>query len=222
MLDFAQARRTMVDSQLRTFDITDRAVLAAMGEVPRERFVPSGREELAYIDQNICVWGSQGVADARFALSPMVLARMIQALQIEPGQRVLDVAAGLGYTSAVLARLGAKPTALESSDALVQAATERLASEAAGILVRQGPIDRGSPEDGLFDAILINGAVAQRPEALLRQLRDGGRLACLTGGDRAGKAVLFVRSGDAFGLRTLFDAAAPELPEFSPAPGFVF
>jgi protein-L-isoaspartate(D-aspartate) O-methyltransferase len=222
MLDFAQARRTMVDSQLRTFDITDRAVLAAMGEVPRERFVPSGREELAYIDQNICVWGSQGVADARFALSPMVLARMIQALQIEPGQRVLDVAAGLGYTSAVLARLGAKPTALESSDALVQAATERFASEAVGILVRQGPIDRGSPEDGLFDAILINGAVAQRPEALLRQLRDGGRLACLTGGDRAGKAVLFVRSGDAFGLRTLFDAAAPELPEFSPAPGFVF
>src|SRR4051812_26002826 len=222
MLDFAQARRTMVDSQLRTFDITDRAVLAAMGEVARERFMPPGREELAYIDQNVCVWAGQGGADARFTLAPMVLARMIQALQIEPGQRVLDVAAGLGYASAVLARLGAKPVALESSEALVQAATERLAPEAAGIPVRQGPIDRGCPEDPPFDAILINGAVAQRPEALLRQLRDGGRLACLTGGDRAGKAVLFVRSGDAFGLRTLFDAAAPELREFCPDLGFVF
>ena len=220
MLDFAQARRTMVDSQLRTFDITDRAVLAAMGEVPRERFMPAGREGLAYSDQNACVSQNQSEADARFMLAPMALGRMIQALQIEPGQRVLDVAAGLGYASAVLARLGAKPIALESSETLVQSATERLA--AGGVLVRQGRLDRGCPEDGPFDAILINGAVAQRPEALLRQLRDAGRLACLTGGDRAGKAVLFVRSGDAFGLRTLFDAAAPELPEFSPAPGFVF
>jgi protein-L-isoaspartate(D-aspartate) O-methyltransferase len=88
--------------------------------------------------------------------------------------------------------------------------------------VRCGPLERGSAEDGPFDAILVNGAVAERPEALLRQLGEGGRLACLTGGERAGKAVLYMRTGDAFGLRTLFDAAAPELMAFRPAPSFVF
>ena len=221
MLDFAQARRTMVDSQLRTFDITDRAVLAAMAAVPRERFVPAGREDLAYSDQNLPVSGSNLDGVARFMLAPMALGRLIQALEIEPGDRVLDVGAGLGYSSAVLARLGAEPIALESSAALAEAAGARLAAEGA-VKVRQGSLDRGCPEDGPFDAILINGAVAQRPETLLQQLREGGRLACLTGGDRAGKAVLYLRSGDAFGLRTLFDAAAPELPEFRPVPGFVF
>jgi protein-L-isoaspartate(D-aspartate) O-methyltransferase len=88
--------------------------------------------------------------------------------------------------------------------------------------VWHGPLDQGCPDEEPFDAILINGAVAERPETLLRQLRDGGRLACLSGGDRAGKAVLYLRSGDAFGFRTLFDAAAPLIEEFRPAPGFVF
>jgi protein-L-isoaspartate(D-aspartate) O-methyltransferase len=222
MLDFAQARRTMVDSQLRTFDVTDRAVLAAMGEVPREHFMPAGREQLAYMDQNVPVSDSKADGVARFMLAPMVLARLIQALEIESGSRVLDVAAGLGYASAVLARLGAETVALESSEALADSARARLAEEGAAVTVRQGPLDRGCAEDGPFDAILINGAAAERPERLLQQLRDGGRLACLTGGDRAGKAMLYVRSGDAFGFRTLLDAAAPELPEFRPAPGFVF
>jgi protein-L-isoaspartate(D-aspartate) O-methyltransferase len=222
MLDFAQARRTMVDSQLRTFDVTDRAVLAAMAAVPREHFMPAGREEFAYSDLNLPVSDSHAGGGARFMLAPMVLARLIQALGIEPGDRVLDVGAGLGYTSAVLARLGAEPLALESDAALAEAARARLATEGESVEVRQGQLDRGCPEDGPFDAILINGALAQRPDTLLRQLGEGGRLACLTTGDRAGKAVIYLRTGDTFGLRTLFDAPGPELREFRPVPGFVF
>src|SRR3954468_14185500 len=105
MVDFAQARRMMVDSQLRTFDVNDVPLLDAMETIPRERFVLPGREGLAYIDQDIPV--SEG-AERRFMLAPMVLGRMIQSLEISPGMKALDVAGGLGYSSAVLAELGGK------------------------------------------------------------------------------------------------------------------
>jgi protein-L-isoaspartate(D-aspartate) O-methyltransferase len=104
MIDFALARRTMVDSQLRTFDVNDLPLLTAMDTVPREFFVPAGREDLAYIDQDVPV--SDG-PNRRMMLSPMVLGRLIQALEVTDGMRVLDVACGLGYSSAVLAHLGA-------------------------------------------------------------------------------------------------------------------
>src|SRR5687767_8284101 len=125
MFDFAQARRNMVDSQLRTYDVTDLAVLAAMNEVPRERFVPAGREELAYLDQGLGV-GPAGPAGQRTMLAPMVLARMLQHLEVRPGERVLDVAGGLGYSAAVLARLGARVVALESDEALAAEMRRRL------------------------------------------------------------------------------------------------
>jgi protein-L-isoaspartate(D-aspartate) O-methyltransferase len=156
-------------------------------------------------------------------LAPMVLGRMIQALEIEPGMRVLDVAPGLGYSSAVLARLGATVLALESSEALAAQARERLAALAvAGVTVVAGPLDRGYEADAPYDAILVNGAIEVKPEALLRQLSAAGRLVCVQGRRRAAKATLYVRSGPAFGLRSVFDAAAPRLPEFQAEPGFVF
>src|SRR4051794_22416415 len=125
MVDFAQARRMMVDSQLRTFDVNDVRLLDVMESIPRELFVLPGRENLAYIDQNIPV--SDG-AERRCMLSPMVLARMIQALEIVPGMKVLDVACGLGYSSAVLAELGATVVAIDSDETLTAAASKRLAS----------------------------------------------------------------------------------------------
>lgn len=220
MVDFSQARRTMVDSQLRTFDVNDIPLLDAMDSVPRELFVLPGREELAYIDQNVLV--SDG-AERRFMLTPMVLARMVQALRIEPGERVLDVACGRGYSSAVLCELGARVTALESDEALAQAARQALEGAGYGsVSVEVGPLDQGSPVDGGYNAILVNGAVDLRPEGLLRQLADGGRLVCVTGRGRAGRATLYVRSGDAFSERNLFDAAAPALAAFEAKPGFVF
>jgi protein-L-isoaspartate(D-aspartate) O-methyltransferase len=220
MVDFAQLRRMMVDSQLRTFDVNDIPLLDAMDAIPRERFVLPGREGLAYIDQDLLV--SEG-DERRFMLSPMVLARMIQALEIEPGMAVLDVACGLGYSSAVLRELGARVTALESSEALASAARARLSSVGADdVGVVAGPLERGFAQNAPYDAILVNGAVEVRPEELLRQLGEDGRLICVEGRGRSAKATLYVRSGDAFGQRSLFDAAAPVLPPFQHEPGFVF
>jgi protein-L-isoaspartate(D-aspartate) O-methyltransferase len=220
MVDFAQARRTMVDCQLRTFDISDTPLLDAMNTVPRERFVLPGRETLAYMDQAIPV--TQG-ENSRFLLAPMIVGRMIQALAVEPGNRVLDVACGLGYTCAVLARLGASVVGLEDRESLAAAAGERLASTGTtGVTLAVGQLDRGHADGAPYDAILINGAVEVEPDALLRQLREGGRLVCIRGRGHAGTATLFVCAGEAFGSRSLFDAAAPLLPAFRAEPSFVF
>jgi protein-L-isoaspartate(D-aspartate) O-methyltransferase len=217
MLDFAQARRMMIDSQLRTFDVNDIPLLEAMDAVPRERFVPAGRETLAYMDQEM------PVGEGRSMLAPMVLGRMIQALDVERGMTALDVACGLGYSSAVLAELGASVIALEESGALAAAAEQRLQSVGAtGVRVVHGALDRGHEKAAPYDVILVNGALEKKPDALLRQLTDGGRLVCVLGRSRAAKATLFVRAGDSFGDRTLFDAAAPSLAAFREEPGFVF
>ncbi|PVE22337.1 protein-L-isoaspartate O-methyltransferase [Microvirga sp. KLBC 81] len=220
MVDFTQARRMMVDSQLRTFDVNDLPLLDAMDTVPREKFVLPGREELAYIDQDILVSDS---ATRRYMLSPMNLGRMIQALGVEAGETALDVACGRGYAAAVFDKLGARVTALESDEALADAAKKSLAvAGAGGVEVVTGPLDQGYAGNAPYDVILINGAVDVRPEALLQQLAEGGRLVCVKGRGRAARATLYVRSGDAFGERTLFDAAAPVLAPFVQEPGFTF
>jgi protein-L-isoaspartate(D-aspartate) O-methyltransferase len=223
MLDFAQARRHMVENQLRTFDVNDLRVLAAFESVPRELFVPAGREGLAYIDQDLPVSDGLAVLERRSMLAPMVLARMIQALNLDRGDKVLDVACGLGYSSAIMARLGASVVALESSPVLVEAARERLAAVGAeGVVMAQGLLEEGCREAAPFDAILVNGSINSRPDVLLGQLAEGGRLVAIRGRGRAGSAVLFVRAGEAFGSRSLFDAVAPVLDAFREEPGFVF
>ncbi|WP_336492538.1 protein-L-isoaspartate O-methyltransferase family protein [Methylobacterium nigriterrae] len=217
MLDYAQARRLMVDCQLRTFDVNDIAVLDAFDAVPRERFVPPGREDFAYIDQTLRLGGADG--DARFLPAPMVLARMIQALAIEPGARILDVGAGYGYAAALMARLGARVVALEPVPGLAAAARERLGGTAE---IVEAPLAAGAAGHGPYDAILVEGRVELRPQALLDQLKDGGRLVCVMGRDRSAKTTLFVRAGDAFGARPLFDANLPGLAAFAAEAGFSF
>lgn len=216
MTSFDAARRTMVDCQLRTFDVSDKAVLAAMSLVPRERFVPADYVPLAYLDRNLAF--SDDKADQRSILAPMILGRLLQALEVQSGDKVLDVGGGLGYASAVFAALGAKPVLLESRADLAEGAAKRLGPS---VPVRTGALDNGSAEDGPFDCILINGAVEQAPTALLDQLADGGRLACLAS-EGPGRARLYIKSGTGTGHRTLFDATAPALAAFRLEPAFSF
>ena len=221
-MDFAQARRNMVDGQVRTFDVSHIPLLAALEEVPRERFVAPGRETLAYSDEALPV-GAGAEGERRFMVKPMFLARLIQALAVEPGEKVLDVACGLGYSSAVLARLGARVVALEANEALAAGARERLAAVgAADVTVVAAPLERGHAAGAPYDVILVNGLVEVSPRGLLDQLADGGRLGCIERVGRSGRAMLYVRAGDAFGSRSIFDAAAPALAAFKAEAGFVF
>ncbi|MEL6060618.1 MULTISPECIES: protein-L-isoaspartate O-methyltransferase family protein [unclassified Methylobacterium] len=217
MIDYAQARRMMVDCQLRTFDVNDIAVLDAFDDVPRETFVPQGREPFAYIDQTLHIDEAGG--GTRCMPAPMVLARMIQALKIRPGVAALDVATGYGYAAAVMAHLGAQVTALESVSSLAAEARRRLGPT---VQVIEGPIEAGAPKQAPFDAILINGRIEVRPQTLLEQLKDDGRLVCVMGPHRNAKVTLFVRAGDAFGARPLFDASLPGLEAFQEEAGFAF
>ena len=218
---FTLERRNMVDNQLRTFDVTDRAVLAAMLEVPREAFVPPGSRALAYTDRSVPIPGD---GETRVLLPPMVLARLLQALAIEPSNRVLDVAGGTGYSAACLAALGAEVTMRESRADLVAAAETAIQAAGFGALVtvREGALPEGGADDGPFDAILINGAVEDEPTALLGRLVEGGRLACLHAGARTGQARLYVRAGAGCSFRGLFDASAPVLGAFRHPPAFTF
>ena len=223
----AAARRMMVDCQLRTYDITNHALLAAFDTVPREAFVAPACDALAYADRDLPSRGNT----QRAILAPMILARMIQALNAGAGAKILDVAGGAGYGTAILAATGAHVTALESdwlpgdSTALAQAilAQAILAQASGGTLARvSGKLDQGHAAGAPYDAILVHGAMAREPSALLVQLREGGRLVCGWQVGETTRIVCFERFGAAFKKLPLFDARVPALAEFAAVPAFVF
>jgi protein-L-isoaspartate(D-aspartate) O-methyltransferase len=217
MVDFAQARRTMVDGQVRTSDVTDLRLIAAMLEVPREQFVPAARRPIAYLDMDVPV-GGEG---ARALLKPMVLAKLIQAAEIGAGDRVLDVGCATGYSAAVLSRLAGQVVALEEDTALARIAGETLtATRASNVSVASGPLHAGWGQDAPYDVIVVEGASEIVPAALLSQLKDGGRLVAVIGSGPMGKATIYrTASGGATG-QTLFDATAPLLPGFAKPAAF--
>jgi protein-L-isoaspartate(D-aspartate) O-methyltransferase len=220
MIDFAEMRRAMVDAQVRANDVTDLRIVASMLETPRERFVPTSLSSFAYIDDDLLV--KEG-PPARYLMEPMVLAKLLQAAEIGPDALVLDVGAATGYSTAVLARLAGQVMALEEE--------AELASEGSNLLVElgllnaafvQGPLTAGWPAESPYDVILLNGAVDSAPEALLGQLKPGGRLVAVVGRGRAGRATIFTNTSGGVGSRVVFDAAVPVLPGFEARPGFVF
>jgi protein-L-isoaspartate(D-aspartate) O-methyltransferase len=220
MFDFAAARRMMVDGQVRTADVTDQRIIAAMLELPRERFVPSRNASLAYLDLDVAV--TEGAAPRRL-LKPMVLAKLLQAAEIGPQDRVLDIACATGYSSALLAKLAGKVTALEEDATLARHARENLAAAgAANAEVVSGPLSGGWPSGAPYNLILVNGAAEVVPERLLRQLAEGGRLLAIAGRAPASKAVLYLASAGQASALPIFDAAAPALPGFAEPPQFVF
>ncbi|MBM3530650.1 MAG: protein-L-isoaspartate O-methyltransferase [Alphaproteobacteria bacterium] len=221
MLDFAAARRMMVDGQVRTADVTDRRLLGAMLELPRERFFPEDKASLAYLDLDANV--SEPGRAARHLLKPMVLAKLIQAAEVGEGDRVLDLGCASGYSTAVLARLAAHVVGLEQDEALVRQASLALSGLGIGnAKVVAGPLDRGWPAAGPYDAIVLQGATENVPSALLSQLKDGGRLVCVLGRGAGAKAMLYRRIEGELSGRPIFDAAAPLLPGFARVPAFVF
>lgn len=218
MIDFAAARRMMVDGQVRTADVTDLRVLAAMSELPREHFVPESKAELAYLDLDLPA--GEGRA-TRCLLKPMVLAKLIQLAEIGEAGHVLDVGCATGYSSALIARLAGSVIALEEDRSLARTA-ERALAEFANVKVVVGPLVTGWPIAEPYDVITMQGATEIVPDALLRQLKDGGRLVCILGSEPQRKAMLYRKVEGEVSGRPMFDAAAPLLPGFNRTPSFVF
>jgi protein-L-isoaspartate(D-aspartate) O-methyltransferase len=216
-MDFATARRKMVDNQVRPNDVTDPRLVSALLDIPRERFAPADWAAMAYMDNDLAI------GDGRALLKPMVLARLIQAADIKETDHVLDVACGTGYSSAVLARLAGSVTALEQVARLATEATSLLGELAAtNATVVTGPLAAGWPQNAPYDVILINGAVEFVPETLLAQLKEDGCLLAILNQGPVGKAILCQRVAGDISTRPIFDAAAPTLKDFVKPPEFVF
>src|SRR5215469_16373701 len=193
MTDFAAARRMMVDSQVRTSDVTDPRIIAAMLELPRERFVPEAKAALAYLDADVPVTEAQGGKPVRRLLKPMVLAKLVQAAAVQASDHVLDVGCASGYSSALLARLARSVIALEEEETLIRLARENLKAVGAdNVTVVAGPLTQGW-QGGVsyYDVIFLNGATEIAPQALTRQLKDGGRLVGVLGRGPTGQAMIY-------------------------------
>lgn len=212
--NFEQMRRAMVASQLRTTGTNDPRVLAAMGEVPRERFVPAERVSLAYADALV------PLKPGRDFNSPMALGRLLTEAAPRAGERALAVGVATGYAAAVLSRLVGPCTAVEEDEALAAAARDNLAGFEVKLV--EGALVEGCRADGPYDLILIDGAVEHVPDALIAQLAEGGRLA--TGLDENGVTRLAIgrRAGEGFGMTAFADAAAAILPGFAKPRAFKF
>lgn len=217
MIDFAFARRTMVDNQLRTSGITDWRILDVMNRVPREIFVPEERRALAYIDENV------KLSAERTMLAPASLGRLIQLAEVGPQDKVLDVGCGTGYSTAVLAGLAGSVIGLEDDAGLAAVANDALKAQGiANAEVVVGALENGAPKSAPFDVIIIEGAVDQVSATLLRQLGDEGRLITVHGNGNAAVAHVYVKSGKDISSRPAFNASIPAIASFAEAPAFRF
>jgi protein-L-isoaspartate(D-aspartate) O-methyltransferase len=218
MQDFARSRRNMVDGQLRPNSVNSPAILAAMDEIPREAFLPSTLNAVAYADEDLPLPGGRAV------LAPLVIGRLIQAAQPKPTDRALVLGAGVGYGAAVLSRLVAEVVALDPSPDLCAMATRALAAlQAANVSVVCGPLEAGWSARAPYDLIIVEGALMEIPGALQAQLAEQGRLVGVVAtAARRGIARLFLKAGGALSGRPLFDAAASLLPGLQRPAGFQF
>jgi protein-L-isoaspartate(D-aspartate) O-methyltransferase len=215
---FADARKRMVDSQIRPNRVTDPRILSAMRRLPRERFLPAAVTALAYADEDV------PLGNGRFLMEPMVLARLLQAANLRDNERVLVVGSGTGYGAAVLAACGCRVTALEDDVDLLAIARAVLPAEAASVTLVSGPLAAGWPAQAPYDLVLIEGAVPQIPPALAEQIhQETGRIiAAIHGEGQVTQAVIAEATPAGLGISPLFDCATPQVPSLRKAPAFAF
>lgn len=216
MTDFAAQRENMVELQVRPNGVTDRRILDAMADVRREDFVPDHRGCVAYMDEDV------PLGDGRYLIEAMAFAKLLQLAEVKPGDKVLLVGAGMGYGAAVAARLASRVVALEQVPSLAAAAKRALAG-AQNVMVVEGGLAEGAKEHGPFDAIIIEGRVAEVPEGLIGQLADDGRLVAVVGEREVAKAQVVMTTGGTVSRKVTFDVSIAALPGFARrAPAFVF
>jgi len=210
MQDFSLARRAMVDSQLRPEAVTDRGVLAAMASVERERFVPESARALAYFDRPL------RLSDGRAMMPPAAIGRLLSELAPRAGERALVVGSGTGYAAALLKAIGLDVVALESDETLARTARD------AGVDTVVGDLAAGWGKGAPYDIILLDGAVEEMPDVLVKQLSPSGRIAGAIVDRGVTRLVVGRVAGGSLGLRSLADADVATLPGFSRPRAFTF
>jgi protein-L-isoaspartate(D-aspartate) O-methyltransferase len=209
MTDYAARRRVMVDTQVRPSDVTKFPIIEAMSAVPRELFVPDAAREAAYVGEHVALGGGRVIFD------PRTLAKILDALEFNGSELVLDIGAGLGYSSAVIARMVQAVVMVEDDED--RAAEAQAALTEAGVdnvVVHVGPLAEGAAEHGAYDVIVIEGGAEDLPAVIAAQLKDGGRIACLFMQGALGQVRIGYKLDGAISWRFDFNAGAPVLPGF--------
>ena len=206
----------MVDTQVRPSDVTKFPIIDAMLSVPRELYVPRALQEAAYVGENL------QIAPGRVVLEPRTLAKMLDALDIQPNEIVLDLGCGLGYSAAVLARLAETVVAVEEIDDLAATAQRALSDEGVdNAVVVTGPLADGAAKHGPYDAITLQGGIETLPKAIADQLKEGGRIGAVFMSGSLGTVKIGIKTGGRIDWRFAFNAAAPTLSGFARPPAFV-
>ena len=216
MADYAQRRTTMVDTQVRPSDVTKFPIIEAMLRIPREMFVPDDKRDAAYVGENVDLGGG------RVVLEPRTLAKMLEAVDIQPDELVLDIASGYGYSTALAAHLAEAVIALEEVPELAKEAERALGEAGAdNTAVIEGPLAEGAAKHGPYDVIMVQGAVQHMPDAITDQLKDGGRIAAIFQEGALGVVRVGYRIDGQMTWRFAFNAGAPVLPGFEANRAFV-
>lgn len=211
MTDFAARRIMMVDTQVRPNDVTKFPIIEAMLAIPREQFVPASAREAAYVGGNI------DLGLGRVMLEPRTLSKLLDALDVQPTDHVLVVGSGLGYSSAVIARMAASVVGVEDRADLLEAAGARAGT---AVTFAQTALANGAPASGPFDRIVIEGGVETVPAAILSQLKEGGRIGAIFMEGALGVCRIGYKIDGSVNWRFSFNAAAPLLPGFEAPKGF--
>lgn len=215
MTDFSARRIMMVDTQVRPSDVTKFPIIEAMLTVPREVYVPANKREAAYMGENV------HLGSGRVLLDPRTLAKLLDALDILPTETVLDLGCGLGYSTAVIARLADAVIAVEEDEDLAAEAQTILSSQGVdNAAVIRGALAQGSAKAGPYDVIILQGAVESLPDTLLTQLKEGGRIGCIFMEGALGVARIGYKIDGDITWRYSFNASAPVLPGFAAKPAF--
>lgn len=216
-MDFVRARDIMVESQVRTADVTDMRVLSAMRTLPRERFAPASKRTLAYADMEL------EVAPGRVLMRPRDIAKLVQALAPQAHERALEIAGATAYGAALLAASCKEVISLDPDPNLSFAAQAALeASGVANVKTVSTPATDGWTDGAPYDVIMLNGAAEIVPEAWFEQLAPGGRLGVVVREGAAGVVRIYTRSGASVAYRTAFDAFPPVAPGLTRPPAFAF
>lgn len=216
MTDYQTRRKTMVDTQIRPSDVTKFPIIEAFLSVPREKFVPDGKREAAYIGENF------KIGQSRVILEPRTLAKLLDALDIRNDELVLDIGPGLGYSSAVISPMAEVVIAVEDDSSMANEAEEILTEVGAdNVVIQIGKLEDGAPEHGPYDVIILQGGVEKIPSSILNQLKNGGRVGAIFIEEGLGTAKIGFKLNDKINWRYSFNAAAPVLPGFFKQKDFV-
>jgi len=215
--DFAKARASMIDCQLRPNEVNDETVIAAVDAIPREEFVPKAKRSIAYVDEDI------QVAEGRYLMEPVTFARLLIAADIKKTDLVLDIGCTTGYSAAVIAGLADAVVAVENDASFVEKAEKKLSAlEIMNVAVVKGNLADGVAKQGPFDVIVLEGCAEEIPSKLVKQLKDGGRLVCVKLEGGVGRGHIIENKGGEISGRNLFDANVEALPGFEKEKSFVF